>query len=116
MVIIADENIDHELINILKSQHTLISIYQDMRGLSDRGIIALAQNQQSIILTEDKDFGEYVFAHKINNISVVLIRYSFKDRLEMFNSIASLLSNNPQKLLHKFTTVKVNSIRIRDIE
>jgi predicted nuclease of predicted toxin-antitoxin system len=116
MIIIADENVDHELINILRKQQTVISIYHEMRGLSDAEIIALAQHQQVIILTEDKDFGEYVFAHKIKNISVVFMRYNFKDRMEMFNIVATLFSNNPQKLVHKFTTLKITSIRTRDID
>lgn len=116
MVIIADENIDHQLINMLKGQHSVISIYHEKRGLSDIEIITLAQQQSAIILTEDKDFGEYVFAHKITNISVVLMRYSFKDRKEMFNIVMNLFSSNTEKLLHKFITIKLNTIRIRDIQ
>ncbi len=45
------------------------SIGENNAGISDEQVISLSGNPPRIILTEDKDFGEWVYAHKIPNIS-----------------------------------------------
>ena len=65
-MILADENIDHGIIAALrKAGHAVDSVYESHRSLSDSAIIELARNLPRTILTEDKDFGEWVFAHGI---------------------------------------------------
>ena len=62
-MIIADENIPLPIIETLvKTKIEMISIFDNYRGISDLEIIKLAQNPPKIILTEDKDFGDLVFA------------------------------------------------------
>jgi predicted nuclease of predicted toxin-antitoxin system len=39
------------------------SIFENKRGISDKEIIDFAQHSLKIILTEDKDFGDLVFAY-----------------------------------------------------
>ncbi|PKK38091.1 hypothetical protein BWI96_03150 [Siphonobacter sp. SORGH_AS_0500] len=79
-MILADENIDHNLIEALRSVGIeVMSIYEEFRGISDYSIIEISRNPSRIILTEDKDFGEWVFAHQVKDISVVLLRYELKE-------------------------------------
>lgn len=62
-MMLADENIDQRLIAALQAAgHSVVSVYESHRGLSDEAIINLSRNPPRIILTEDKDFGEWVFA------------------------------------------------------
>ena len=75
-MIIADENLDARIIKILRDHDYLIfSISEELHGISDFEIIDLAKKIDSIILTEDKDFGECVFSHKEKNISVIFLRF-----------------------------------------
>ena len=68
-----------------------------------------------IILTEDKDFGEWVFSHHIKGISVILLRYQFKEQDEIIDSLVTYLKNNHNKLNDKFVTITTNKIRIRNL-
>jgi predicted nuclease of predicted toxin-antitoxin system len=117
MVIIADENIPL----LLQERLTLngfevLSIFNDFRGVNDLRIIELAQsNIDAIILTEDKDFGEWVFAHHIKNLSVVFLRYHFKESNLIFERVLQLFLTNKTNLLNRFTTVTVNKVRTRDL-
>jgi len=43
--------------------------------MTDFNILKTATNDNRILLTEDKDFGEWVFAHKSETLGVILIRY-----------------------------------------
>jgi predicted nuclease of predicted toxin-antitoxin system len=113
-MILADENIDHSLIATIRTLGIEVySIYEQQRGTLDDSIIELSRNPPSIILTEDKDFGEWVFAHNIRDISVILLRYHFQDTEQIREILVKILSESFDDLFGKFTTITPNKIRIR---
>ncbi|MCD4664033.1 MAG: DUF5615 family PIN-like protein [Bacteroidales bacterium] len=115
-MIIADENIDKRIINELRNEHfEVYSIFERNRGLKDEDIIQIAKELQYFILTEDKDFGEWVFAHNEKEIGVILLRYHFSETNQIINILKGLLIKKAEILLNKFTTVTRNKIRIRDL-
>ncbi len=67
-MILADENIFHDIIKALRdADFEVYSIYENQRGTKDIDIVQLSKNPPRIILTEDKDFGDLVFAHQHKN-------------------------------------------------
>jgi len=113
-MILADENIDHGIIKrIRKAGFEVHSIYELMRGTSDESIIELSRNPPRIILTEDKDFGEWVYAHNIQNISVLFLRYHFKDTELITEILLKLLIERANNLFGHFTTITTHKIRSR---
>jgi len=115
-VILADENLDHRIIRILREKKfKVLSVAEEFQGISDFDIIKIARSKNFIILTEDKDFGEWVFSHKSGNISVVFSRYHHTD----FNRIATILlkviTDKEFDLKGRFTTITTNKIRSRRI-
>lgn len=40
--------------------HTVVSIYDEARGISDDDVLAKAHNENFILITNDKDFGEMI--------------------------------------------------------
>ena len=91
-MILADENIDKSIIEAIRNEgFEVISIFEIHRGISDFQIIELSRNPPRLILTEDKDFGEWIFAHKVKDISVLLLRYSFSETLEITKVVLNLL-------------------------
>jgi predicted nuclease of predicted toxin-antitoxin system len=115
-MILADENIDHSLIEAIREIGIeVLSIYEMNRGIKDEFIIELSRNPPRIILTEDKDFGEWVFAHHVSNISVLFLRYDFKDTPSMKRILTQLLSERINELFGHFTTLTIHKIRSRKI-
>jgi predicted nuclease of predicted toxin-antitoxin system len=115
-MIIADENIDAAIIAALrKIPVNVISIREEFGGISDEEIILLSKNSNRIILTEDKDFGEWVFAHNVKGISVIFLRYSFNEKAKIILSLINLITEKKDQLYNKFTTVTINKIRSREI-
>jgi len=88
---------------------------EQQRGLSDEEIISLAREIKFIILTEDKDFGDLVFAQNVIDISVILLRYDFKDTEIIMEILINLLNDKGQMLYNKFTVVTIDKIRIRNL-
>tara|TARA_R110002050_G_scaffold245367_1_gene382975 strand:+ start:41450 stop:41797 length:348 start_codon:yes stop_codon:yes gene_type:complete len=115
-LILADENIDFRVVIALRNAGiSVISVFEDFRGISDIEVIQISLNSNLIILTEDKDFGEWVFSHKTKNLSVLFLRYRFQDTSQIINVLLKLISSNQKKLFHHFTTISVDKIRIRSI-
>ncbi|MFY9310245.1 MAG: DUF5615 family PIN-like protein [Bacteroidia bacterium] len=115
-MIIADENIDSRIIKAVRSiPVNTVSVSENYQGISDEDVIFLSKELEKIILTEDKDFGEWVFAHKIKGVSVIFLRYNYKETDRIIDILVDLLKNKREKLFNKFTTVTVDKIRIREI-
>lgn len=115
-MIIADENIDFRIIRLIRELNLdVYSISENDSGVQDIEIIEFSRNPPRIILTRDKDFGEWVFQNGIRNISVVFIRYGFSETNKMIEILLNLFSNNHEELFGKFTTVTTQKIRSRKI-
>lgn len=116
-MILADENISHLIITELRLQNIeVFSIYEHKRGITDAEIVEFSRNPARIILTEDKDFADIVFAYQTKNISVILLRYNFNQTNLITTILIDVLKNKTNQLKNKFTTITTQKIRIRDIE
>ncbi len=114
-MILADENIDFRIITSLRgSGFDVISIQEDYKSVPDAEVIKISKKSNSIILTEDKDFGEWVFAHKAEGLSV-LLRYHHEDLELIVKSLINYITNYSEVLFGHFTTVTKNKIRRRQI-
>ena len=75
-MIVADENIDQTLIDFLRRRDfEVYSIRENHAGISDAEVIQIVMSKKGVLLTEDKDFGELVFAHGIIGVAVVFLRF-----------------------------------------
>ena len=115
-MILADENIDQQLIDWLRSYgQDVVSVREKSPVIMDEEVIALSKNPPRIILTEDKDFGEWVYAHQEQTISVIFLRYHYSESTEIRQILLELLKEKGQDLFGKFTTLTTQKIRIRSL-
>ena len=113
---IADENIDFRIIDELrKSGINILSVYESYRGLRDSDIVQLAKKNKAIIITEDKDFGEWAFSHKKINIGVILLRYKSGEEVFVVNALKKIILDMNQNIIGKFVVLTKKKVRIRDI-
>ena len=75
--------------------------------------MALSRNPPRLILTEDKDVGEWVFAYGVRDASAIFLRYHFKETAALLATLLALLRTRLPDLSGAFTTVGVRKIRIR---
>lgn len=62
MRILANENITGSVIEELRQRgHDVLAVKESMRGEQDDVILARAQAEERILITQDKDFGELAF-------------------------------------------------------
>lgn len=114
--IIADENISNLIISSLRSaDYKVLSIRTDYPGCNDSEIIKIAADNYSIILTEDRDFGEWIFSHRLKSSGVIYLRYEYHERERIIEMLLSVLKKYSGSLYNKFTVITPDRIRIREI-
>lgn len=115
-MILADENIDFAIIKAIRNIGIdVYSVAESDFGISDSDVIKLSLNPSRIILTEDKDFGEWVYAHNVKGISVIFLRYDYHETIEITSILINLLESRLGDLIHKFTTITPKKIRVRNL-
>jgi predicted nuclease of predicted toxin-antitoxin system len=114
-MILADENIPFEITKSLREQgYEVTSIYETSRGISDEQVIELALKYDYLLLTEDKDFGEWVFAHHAKGLSVLFLRYSVDELQEITQALIYLLKSQTLERPF-FATITAKKIRVRQL-
>jgi len=114
--IIADESVDFRIVKKLRDEgFDTISVLEEYRGISDSKVIDIVQNFKAFLLTEDSDFGEWVFAHKKKINSVIFLRYPPSNINDIFDSLLKVLIKHNKKLMGKFVAITPKKIRMRDI-
>lgn len=116
MKLIVDEDVHNDiLINLRLQGFDILSIRERFAGISDVEIIQIAKETNSIVITEDKDFGEWVFAHGIQGIGVIFLRYEFNDVKLISSKLISYLQQKDFNFERTFITITKNKIRSRKI-
>lgn len=60
--------------------HDIIAIAEVAKGATDEEVLDRAVNEQRVLITEDRDFGELVFARGRASTGVILIRFHSRAR------------------------------------
>ena len=114
-MILADENIHSFIIKSLREAgFTVNSINENSKGIKDEEVIKRAIQNNDWLLTEDKDFGEWVFSHHVKNLSVIFLRYRFYEYEQIAFNLVDLLKKKEIKK-PAFITLTIKKIRIRQL-
>lgn len=113
MRLVADENCDFSVVTDLRSAgHDVVSISEHMAGAHDETVIDFARSERRLLVTEDKDFGQLVFAAAKENSGVILIRYPASARSALTDAVLKLLSDNGEGLYSRFAVLEPGRVRI----
>ncbi len=62
MRLLTNENIPESAVGALRDRgHDVLAVKESMRGADDQAILARAQIESRLVVTQDKDFGELAF-------------------------------------------------------
>jgi predicted nuclease of predicted toxin-antitoxin system len=114
---VADECVLEAIIDRLRADgHAVYSIRETSGGATDPDVLTIAVNQQAVLLTQDKDFGELVFRLKQTHCGIVLIRLAGMTFAERAELVATVITNHQSELPRAFTVISSNGVRIRPPE
>ncbi len=116
MKFIMNENIPKTVIIRLRELgHDVLSVKESMRAQNDTLILERAQQDERIIVTQDKDFGELAFKRKLaSRCGIILFQLSGKNRDQDIHQIIQTIESRSD-WFGNFSVVKDFCIRMRPI-
>lgn len=116
MQLLADENIPRPLLAPLRhAGHDVVHIADGHRGLPDIDVLALASDQNRVLMTEDKGFGELIFRHGLSVPGVIFIRMDPTDIPGKIKALADLIGREGDQLRGRYTVLEGEDVRIRPL-
>jgi predicted nuclease of predicted toxin-antitoxin system len=114
MNLLADEGIDKQIVDRLRQDgHSVVYIAEESPGINDEQILTLANQQEAVLLTRDKDFGELVY--RLNRIThgVTLVRLDGLHPDTKATLVSTAFISYGNEMIGTFTVISPGNIRIR---
>ena len=110
---LADESCDFGVVRALRAAgFRVIAVSEVSPGADDNAVIDLAIQEKSVLITEDKDFGQLVYAHGRDSLGVLFLRYPFSARKKLFNDVVKLVQQTGEVLVGTFAVLQPGRVRI----
>jgi predicted nuclease of predicted toxin-antitoxin system len=115
MKFLLDQSTDARLAAYLRNLgHDVTRIAADYpAGLLDPNILSLARAEGRILITDDRDFGEWVFRFKLPHAGVIFLRLGKYAPLELKLARLSYVLTHYADQLDQFLVVKRQSVRVK---
>jgi len=113
MNFLADESCAGPIIKALREAgHDVVSIAETAKGAADETVMARALAERRIIVTEDSDFGELVYARGHSAAGVILVRFPNLVRRAKPISVVEAVTKLGARLSDSFAVVEPGRVRI----
>jgi predicted nuclease of predicted toxin-antitoxin system len=117
MKFLANENIPFDSVVFLRRNGIDIqSVKEINRGITDRQVMQISAEENRIILTFDKDYGEIIHRNKEKfTVGIVLFRFIPCDSGETGNMFLKIIRKTNIALEKKFTVIERDKLRQKDL-
>lgn len=116
MKFVADECCDLTMVDLLREEgHDVTYIPEIEPGISDSSVLLKSFEQNRILITEDKDFGNLVFRLKKPCFGIILLRFNPLEKELKLSQVRRLTKSYSSKLPGNFVVVDSEKIRIRPL-
>jgi predicted nuclease of predicted toxin-antitoxin system len=114
MRFLADESCDHAVVRALRvAGHDVAAIAEDSPGITDEQVIVMAKVSGRILLTEDKDFGQLMFAAAQQASGVIFMRFPVTARAGLVDAVLNLVASRGADLYGSFAVIEPGRTRLR---
>ena len=97
------------------SEHDVLSALEKNPSATDEDILALAFEEQRVLVTEDKDFGELVFVRRLPHPCI--IRFVDMPVIEKVAAMRELIEHYAEAMQEgALIVVTQNRVRVRHVE
>ena len=113
MRFLADESCDFAVVRALRDAGFDVAAVGDVApGAEDHIVTDRAVREDRMLLTEDKDFGQFVFAEGTATGGVLLLRFPATARTAMAQSVVDLVTQHGERLVGRFVVLQPGRVRI----
>jgi predicted nuclease of predicted toxin-antitoxin system len=113
MRFLADESCDFAVVRGLRETgKDVLAVAETVPGAADETVLDLAVTEKRVLLTEDKDFGRWIYAHRRATAGVILLRYPATARRAMPVAVVRLVERHGERLAGCFVVVQPGRLRM----
>jgi predicted nuclease of predicted toxin-antitoxin system len=112
MRFLVDECTGPAVVRWLREQeHDVFSVYEQARGVDDDEVLKKAVEENRILITNDKDFGEKVYRERKLHRGVILLRLEDERTTSKIDVLQRLLRDYAGRLADHFVVVTETTVR-----
>ncbi len=116
MKFVADEGVDRQIVDELRRKgHDVVYILEEGRGTPDDIILAIANQENRILITRDKDFGELVYHLRKVHSGIVLNRLYQLTSTTKAKLVLQVIEEHGETLKGYFTVIRPGSVKMRKL-
>ena len=116
MKFVADENLEQQIVDLLRADnHEVLFIAETNPSVGDEKVLEIAEKNKSILITNDKDFGELIFRQKRNNSGVILIRLHGLPNIEKAKLTLNCINKYGSEIQNSYIVISKDALRIRKL-
>lgn len=113
MRFLADESCDFAVVRALRTAgHDVLAMTEISPRLDDQAVMDYAIREERIALTEDKDFGQLVYANAQPSRGIIFIRFPAHARKALPKAVLDLIREKGGQLAGSFVVVRPGRVRI----
>lgn len=114
MNLVADESVDGQIVyRLRKDGHRVWYVAEELPSITDHDVLCIAQQQNAVLVTADKDFGELVYRLRQAMSGVVLIRLAGMRTDEKAALVSFAFQKHEVEMANAFSVIGRRTIRIR---
>ena len=114
MKLLPDEGVDAAIVARLRSDgHDVVYVAELSPGITDDAVLELANFDERILVTADKDFGDLVFRLRRVAFGILLVRLPGLPSARKADSVAQVIGEHGEEMPGAFTVLSAGLVRIR---
>jgi predicted nuclease of predicted toxin-antitoxin system len=112
--LLGDEGVDAAIVARLRADgHDVVYVAELSPSITDQAVLELANGDERILVTADKDFGELVFRLRQVAFGVLLVRLPGLSSASKAEAVSELVREHGHEMARAFTVVSPGLVRIR---
>ena len=116
MRFLADENISRQVISRLRvAGFEVVSISETRPGIPDEDVLHVADTEECILITEDRDFGELVIRQRLEVRGLILLELDPLSNSAEAEAVVDVVSTHKDRLLGNLVVIEPGRVRIRPL-
>lgn len=96
---------------LIEQEHEVFSVFDQVRGATDDEILDKAYDEDWILITNDKDFGEKVFRDQRQHHGVIFLQLQDERTSAKIDAIEKLLAAHEDQLPDAYVVVTESLVR-----
>lgn len=116
MRFLVDENVEQPVVDAMRAAgNDVVCVGEVASGARDEDVLRLANAESRLLVTNDKDFGEFAYREGRVSEGIILLRLQRQDGLAKAARLTEILHELRERIAGHFAVVTEQRVRLRPL-